>query len=148
MVYYKKGGKINCAENNCSICLQEIKDKFTIKCGDFFCTDCIRQLILTAVKKISNLDLLSCPTCNEKIEINTIKRLLTEEEFKHYNYLITKIEGYRKEEYIPCPYPDCEGFATKEEERNGTYKCQNNHIFCKKCLEVIEETEVAEEAKE
>ena len=39
----KKGGKINCAENNCSICLQEIKDKFTIKCGDFFCTDCIRH---------------------------------------------------------------------------------------------------------
>ena len=134
----KKGGKINCAENNCSICLQEIKDKFTIKCGDFFCTDCIRQLILTAMKKISNLDLLSCPTCNEKIEINTIKRLLTEEEFKHYNYLITKIEGYRKEEYIPCPYPDCPEFADETQFNSNIVICQNVHIFCKKCLELLD----------
>ena len=136
---HKNGDKINCAENNCSICLQEIKEKFTLICGDFFCTDCIRQSLLTAMKKISNLDLLSCPTCNEKIEVNTIKKLLTEEEFNHYNYLITKIEGYRKEEYIPCPYPDCPDFADINQFNNTNIViCQNGHTFCKKCLELLD----------
>ena len=70
--------------DNCSICLQEIKEKFTLICGDFFCRECIRDTIITAIKEISNLDKLHCPTCNEHIEENTIKKLLTEEEFQTY----------------------------------------------------------------
>ena len=132
----KKWKNINYAENNCSICFQEIKEKFTLICGDFFCSDCIRQTILTAIKQISNLDKLACPTCKEPIEINTIKKLLTEEEFNNYNYLITKIQGYRNEEYIPCPFPDCPDFAEESQFNTDIVICQNGHIFCKKCLEL------------
>ena len=133
-----KKNNINYAENNCSICFQEIKEKFTLICGDFFCTDCIRQTVLTAIKEISNLDKLSCPTCKEPIEANTIKKLLTEEEFNKYNYLITKIQGYRNEDYIPCPYPDCPDFAQESQFSTNIVICQNGHTFCKKCLELID----------
>ena len=47
--------------DNCSICLQEIKEKFTLTCGDFFCRYCMRNLILEGIKKIANLDKLCCP---------------------------------------------------------------------------------------
>ena len=136
--FKNKKNSINYAENNCSICFQEIKEKFTLICGDFFCTECIRQTVLTAIKEISNLDKLSCPTCKEPIEANTIKKLLTEEEFNKYNYLITKIQGYRNEDYIPCPYPDCPEFAQESQFSTNIVICQNGHTFCKKCLELID----------
>ena len=142
-----KKNKINYAENNCSICFQEIKEKFTLICGDFFCSDCIRQTILTTMKEIRNLDKLSCPTCKEPIETNTIKKLLTQEEFDHYNYLMTKIQGYRNEGYIPCPYPDCPEFAEESQFNTNIVICQNGHIFCKKCLELFDKNYKEKEHK-
>ena len=132
-----KKNMINYAENNCSICHQEIKEKFTLICGDFFCSSCIRDLIITAKDEITNLDKLSCPTCKERIEINTIKKLLSEKEFNEYKYLMTKIEAYRNEDYIPCPYPDCPDYAIESQYNTNIVICQNGHTFCKKCLEII-----------
>jgi len=132
--YYEKNEK-------CSICTCEIKDKFTLLCGDFFCRECIVNLLKESINDITIFNQLNCPLCKEPINENTIKFLLKGKTLQKYNKLKTRIEGLKNPNNIPCPYPDCEGFATKEEERNGTYKCQNNHIFCKKCLEVIEETD-------
>ena len=124
--------------DNCSICLAEIKEKFTLLCGDFFCRDCIRTTILTAMKEILNLDKLSCPTCNELIEENTVKKLLSEEEFIKYKNLITKITGLinKKKDLIPCPYPDCPGSAN--ESNHIIVYCQYDHTFCKKCQSVVD----------
>ena len=47
------------------------------------------------------MDKLLCPTCNENIDENTIRKLLTEEEFQKYQILITKIKGLKNKEYIP-----------------------------------------------
>ena len=125
--------------DNCSICLQEIKEKFTLICGDFFCRDCIRNTIITAIKEISTLDKLKCPLCDEKIEENTIKKLLTEEEFQKYQNLITKIEGLKNHNYIPCPYPDCPGWKDETTNNNNNIVyCQYEHTFCKKCLEILD----------
>ena len=143
----KKLKTINFADNNCSICCQEIKEKFTLICGDFFCCGCIRETILTAIKEISNLDKLSCPICKEKIEENTIKKLLSEDEFNKYKYLITKIEGYRNEDYIPCPYPDCPDFARESQFDTDKVTCQNGHRFCKKCLEIFDKNQIEDKHK-
>ena len=59
-------------------------------------------------------------------------------EFNKYNYLITKIQGYRNEDYIPCPYPDCPEFAQESQFSTNIVICQNGHTFCKKCLELID----------
>ena len=124
--------------DNCSICLQEIREKFTLTCGDFFCRDCLRTTILTAIKEIIKLDKLLCPTCNENIDENTIRKLLTEEEFQKYQILITKIKGLKNKEYIPCPYPDCPGWANENQNNNNIVYCQYEHTFCKKCLENLD----------
>ena len=143
---YTKEGKLrqkklkNYSEknDNCSICLQEIKEKFTLTCGDFFCRYCMRNLILEGIKKIANLDKLCCPACNDKIKEDTIKKLLTEEEFETYQKLITKIEGLKIKERIPCPYPDCPGWAEESQSSHNILCCINGHDFCKKCQEIVD----------
>ena len=124
---------------NCSICLQEIRDKFTLTCGDFFCKECITQVVKNCMIDISRFDKMVCPLCNELIEENTLKKLLTEEEFEFYQKTSTRIKGIKDKNLIPCPYPDCEGFADKNSNnKNNIYCCQNNHLFCGKCKEIIQ----------
>ena len=129
--YFEKNEK-------CGICLGEIKDKFTLFCGDFFCRDCIVNLLKESINDISIFNNLNCPICKEPINENTIKFLLKGKSLKKYNKQKMRIDGLKNPNNIPCPYPDCEGFALKEKEKNNTYKCQNGHVFCKKCLEIID----------
>jgi site-specific recombinase XerD len=50
-----------------------------------------------------------------------------------------RIEGLRNKNLIPCPYPDCEGFANRlTENKTSIFICQNNHYFCEKCMEVVD----------
>ena len=128
--YFEKNEK-------CAICLGEIKDKFTLFCGDFFCRECIINLIEEAVNNISLFDKIECPRCHEKINESTIKFLIKRETLEKYNKIKTRVEGLRNKNNVPCPHPDCEGFALKEEIINGTLQCQNRHIFCNKCLEEV-----------
>jgi hypothetical protein len=46
----KKSKYFSEKNDNCNICLQEIKEKFTLTCGDFFCRECIRNMILEVSK--------------------------------------------------------------------------------------------------
>ena len=128
--YYEKNEK-------CRICLDEIKDKFTLFCGDFFCRECIKNLIEESLNNIALFDKIECPRCHEPINDSTVKFFLTGEKLEKYNKIKMRIEGLKDKRNIPCPYPDCEGFALKEEEKNGILECQNGHIFCKKCSEII-----------
>lgn len=123
---------------NCSICLGEIEEKFTLICGDFFCRECITQIIKNCLKDISKFDQICCPLCKEKIEDNTLKKLLSEEEFIFYKKTSIRIKGIKDKNLIPCPYPDCEGFAEKSSSNKNIYCCQNNHVFCGKCMEVVD----------
>ena len=124
--------------DNCAICLQEIKEKFTLTCGDFFCRECIRNTIIIAIKTIIHLDELKCPTCNDLLQENAIKKLLTKEEFEKYKNLITKIEGLKNKERIPCPYPDCPGWAEENQSNHNILYCIKGHIFCKKCQKIVD----------
>ena len=122
----------------CSLCLDEIKDKFTLFCGDFFCRECIINLLKESIDNITLFDKMECPRCHEPINESTIKFLLNPEYMEKYNRIQTKINGLKDKKNIPCPHPDCEGFALKEEQINGTLECQNGHVFCLKCLEEID----------
>lgn len=126
-------------ENNekCGICLGEIKDKFTLFCGDFFCRKCIIDLLENSIDNISSFENMKCPKCQELINEGTIKFLLNDVYLDKYNRIKLKIEGLKNKNYVPCPHPDCEGFAPKEKLIDGTLECQNGHIFCNKCLEEI-----------
>ena len=132
----------------CSICLEEIEGKFTLICGDFFCRECITQLVKNCIKDISKFDKIYCPLCHEKIEENTLKKILTEEEFIFYQKTNIRIKGIQDKNLIVCPYPDCEGFAEKSSNnKNYIFCCQNNHTFCSKCQEVVDIKYLKEENK-
>ena len=123
---------------NCVLCLEKIYEKFTLLCGDFFCRQCIRGFILDCLNDFSKFDKMRCPTCKEPIEKTTIEKLLTPDELKKYEKLELKIKGLTHKDLIPCPYPDCEGFA-ENKVKTLILKCQFNHIFCTKCLHIINE---------
>jgi len=127
---------------NCSICLCEIREKFTLICGDFFCKECIYNVVNNCLIDISRFDKMVCPLCNEIIDDNTLKKLLNEKEYIFYKKTNLKIKGLKDKNLIPCPYPDCEGFAEKStNNKNNIFYCLNNHCFCGKCMEVIDKYE-------
>ena len=132
----------------CGICLDVIKDKFTLICGDFFCRKCIVDLLEDAIDNINKFDNIECPRCHESISESTIKFLLNNEYLNKYNKIKTRIEGLKNKNYIPCPHPDCEGFALKEQIKNGILECQNKHKICNKCLEEISSKQKIHSCKE
>ena len=130
----------NIKNDYCPICLGEIFEKYTLICGDYFCRECLYERIKSILKCIADFDKIRCPLCNEPIEENTLKRLLNEDEFNFYEKIKMRVEGLKNKNLIPCPYPDCEGFANKStEHKNSIFICQNNHYFCKKCREVVDQ---------
>jgi hypothetical protein len=129
--YFEKNEK-------CEICLDEIKYRYTLFCGDFFCKDCVIKLIKECIDDVSLFDKMVCPKCSEPINETTIKFLLDKKYFKKYKILKRRIEGLQNKNYIPCPHPDCECFALKDYEQDKNYKCHNGHIFCKKCNEELD----------
>ena len=75
---------------------------------------------------------MKCPRCDDPIDENTIKFLLSKDYFEKYKNIKMRIEGLKDNKNIPCPFPDCEGFARKDELKNGTLLCQKGHVFCNK----------------
>ena len=134
----KKSDNYELKNENCAICLGIIKEKFTLICGDFFCRECISEMVKQCLRDISKFDKMLCPLCQEQIEENTLKKLFSKKEFEFYRKTCIKIKGIKDKNLIPCPYPDCEGFAEKSSSnKNNIYCCQNNHPFCGKCKEVV-----------
>lgn len=129
----------NIKNDKCSICLGEIKGKCTLICGDYFCKECITERVKNILKNVAEFDKMICPLCNEPIDKKTLQRLLNEDEFDFYEKIKMRIEGLKNKNLIPCPYPDCEGFADKNTlNKNSIFICQNNHYFCSKCNEVVD----------
>ena len=125
--------------DHCAICLGEIQEKYTLICGDFFCRECIYERIKNILKNIAEFDKIRCPLCNETIEENSLKRLLNDKEFEFYEKIKMRIEGLKNKNLIPCPYPDCEGFADKTNiYKNKIHVCQNHHYFCETCMEALD----------
>lgn len=120
----------------CDICFQDIKDKFTLACGDFFCHECITTHVVGSLTNITMFKNLRCPKniCNEKIKDIVIEKLLSEKELEKYTKTKVKIEALCNPLNFACPIPDCESFGDKTNIKNSILTCLNNHSFCIKCL--------------
>lgn len=120
----------------CDICLSAITDKFVVNCGDFYCRNCIRLLVLNCINDISKFHNLCCPKeiCKEPFDENVIEKLLTEDEYLKYKSVKTRIEGLTNHLLIPCPFPDCNSYAEEKLTKKNIAFCGENHYFCKSCL--------------
>lgn len=120
----------------CDICFSDIKDKFTLICGHFYCRDCVSEHIKNSVYNIPYFKNLKCPKaiCNVKIKEKTIEKIFTETEFDKYLKLKTKIEALGNPMNLACPYPDCESYGVKSNNKKGIVKCITAlHKFCIRC---------------
>ena len=133
--------------DKCKICKNEIRDKFTLECGDFCCRKCIKEKIIQCINNLSKFDEMCCPECNRVIERNTIEKLLSEEELEKYDRICLRVNGYKHKEYIPCPFVNCDDYAIETSHRD-ILTCQSGHFFCKKCLETLENKTSKHKCKE
>jgi hypothetical protein len=120
----------------CDICFQDIKAKFTLSCGDFFCKECIRQHLLTCLSNAIAFRNVRCPKtiCNEKIKEVFYEKLLTPSEFEKYSKIKQRIDGLYNPLNFPCPIPDCDSYGERAEIKNSNLECLKKHKFCVKCL--------------
>ena len=156
--------KINLQD--CPICFAEISEdnKYYLKCKHLFCKECIVNYLEEEINNARVLGLkCAWKDCNEIIQDEEIKSLVTEKTFKKLKKFRLRKEIQKDPSTQLCPIADCEGFAKKsinnlEEEKNSSlerksllqvkYSCSNNHNFCGKCNRVWHGSNSCEDDKE
>ena len=93
----------NIKNDHCEICLREIQEKYTLVCGDYFCRECLYEMIKSILNCISDFDKIRCHKCKEPIEENTLKRFT---------------KGYIKTVGVSSPKPDY-NFNMQAYQRTG-----------------------------
>ncbi len=120
----------------CDICFQDIKLKFTLSCGDFFCKECITQHVLNCMNNVISFRNMRCPKtiCNEKIKDVFIEKLVSQSDYEKFTKIKQKIEGLYNPLNFPCPIPNCDSYGARGDIKNANLECLRKHNFCVKCL--------------
>ena len=128
----------------CGLCeeLYDIKNTFKHKeCGQSYCFYCWMNYFTEKIKnKILDIKCMN-DKCNVELDKDFIEEVIKNDDnlSKKYNLFKDRILILNNKSLIPCPIPDCEGYANKEAQEqynfnNKNYmKCINGHIFCNKC---------------
>ena len=127
----------------CDLC-EDIKDEKNLfkhlECGKSYCINCWLNYFDEKIKnRILNIKCLT-EKCIE-LDNEFIETIIKNDSklFDKYNLFKKRISILNNKNFIPCPIPDCEGYAIKKIQKqfkfeNENYmKCINNHIFCNNC---------------
>ena len=106
-------------------------------CKHFFCDDCYYLYLKEKINNNYNVDKIICPkdSCDLLMDDNFIEKKLINDIplIKKYKILKKRKQIIYDPNYQICPYPDCESYAKKG--NNKYVSCINNgHKFCLKCL--------------
>ena len=124
----------------CLVCneiltLNDIKNN-KFNCKHLFCFDCIYRHIK---EKINNNQFLDIPClqegCDKILDSNIVVKFLYKDKqlLEKYNKLIKRNQLKLDPNIQLCPFPDCESYARKKE--NKYVMCiHNKHKFCFNCL--------------
>ena len=131
-------------KNKCSLC-EEIRDSSNFirhdKCESQYCLFCwLNHFKENILNRIINIKCMN-EKCKEELDEDFIKDIIKNDDnlLNKFNLFKKKISILNNKNYIPCPVPDCEGYADKSVQKqlnleNKNYKlCINGHIFCDKC---------------
>ena len=125
---------------NCLICEEklteeELNNNF-IECFHGFCDDCLFNYFKEKINN-NNVKKIKCPEkscdhflCTEFIENKLINDIALLEKYKK---LFRRKQLAASPNIQLCPYPDCESYAEKGENKFVICK-ENNHKFCFNCL--------------
>jgi len=127
----------------CDLCEEYLEGKNIFKhlnCKKSYCINCWLSYI---EEKVNNRILnIQCLTNNcVELEDDFIEKIIKKDNklYNKYNLFKKRISILNNKKYVPCPIPDCEGYAIKKDQskynfENPNYmKCINDHIFCNKC---------------
>ena len=126
---------------HCEICDETISevdyDLIKLDCKHIFCIDCWYDYL---EEKIKSADVIKIPCmqhgCGKIISENFINKIICKNVnlLKKYNKFLKRQKLLSSSKNIKfCPYPDCDGYATKNKKSNEV-KCNNGHEFCFNCL--------------
>ena len=124
----------------CQICLETVNEKNLVKlsfCGDIYCRECIKNLILMQINAQPKADLpIKCSICDDIILNSDIFRLFKQNELKFLFYQVTKYfmaTKNKNNEYSWCENPSCQFVY-----RNSQYREINTNLRnCPNCLKAF-----------
>ena len=135
----------------CIICGDkiEVPDTYKIKlsCGHDFCVGCW-EIYLTDKINNSNVAKISCMQhgCSVVLSKDFIKKLLDNNDaiIKKYEKFLERQTLLMSNKNVKfCPFPDCDGYAEKKDDKY--VKCNFGHNFCFECLKNPHGTKKCEE---
>jgi hypothetical protein len=106
-------------KSTCQICLEELLEfqVCKINCGEIFCKSCISDYLSF---KILSADVEDIPCPNNKCKSlykftsKEIIQFINEDMYKKYEIFIRRNQILRNPDYIVCPFPDCDSYASKK----------------------------------
>ena len=105
----------------CGLCeqLYEIKDIFKHElCGQSYCLYCWINYFTEKIKnKILDIKCMN-NKCNVELDKDFIEGIIKNDKnlSKKFKLFNDRILIFNNKSYIPCPFPDCEGYAIKENQ--------------------------------
>ena len=131
----------------CSLC-EELRDISDFnkhdKCESKYCNNCWFNFFKENINnRILNIKCMN-EKCKEELDEEFIEEIIKNDDILYNKYILFKnrISIFNNKNYIPCPVPDCEGYADKRLQKNFDFKnknyklCINGHIFCDKCKSI------------
>ncbi|KAG4079335.1 hypothetical protein HA402_008027 [Bradysia odoriphaga] len=138
---YSAGGDISGDEENihvaeqsvCEICTEESDDMISYGCTHYYCRDCIKTNLETAIND-GLIDTFNCPEPNCEISAseNFVKTVVSTTAFERYETLMIKKAVGDMDDIVYCPREGCDAFIeTDGSGRAECWKCF--HLLCTLC---------------
>ena len=125
----------------CKVCDQlYIKNNETIlkNCYHSFCKKCWYNFLSIKINgnKLTQIKCLEYE-CQEKLPIDFIMNIIKDnkeliEKYKNYKFKLDILNDPNKKF---CPYPGCDSYGERKDEKEKYIKCKNNHSFCFICCQ-------------
>lgn len=160
----------------CGICLDEINanEDYCLKCFHHFCSPCIKDYLINEINQ-KHINDIHCPQlqCETIMTKEEIFGLIDDQTKIKYATFQQKILIESNIDNVLCPYPDCDGFAKKEDQSSSILlieeeslligkknkdtnsddlndnrtmlQCSKGHFICSKCHQLWHEENCGED---
>lgn len=121
----------------CKICYTEVEkdDSVGLSCGHVFCSDCLKQIVLVALRD-NDIQSVKCPDCKKSIEESDVRKIANGD-----RNLIEQFVRLKTLQFLAsnsnlknCPTVDCKFVFINEGHRSKITCPECNNAYCSSCL--------------